>query len=248
MQARARGRVGFALRMSWRFGISVPKHAMCSPSIHASASRNAVVLASVRHRRIAAGMPRRSHRSFTAAAWSRSMRLGLEGMTTRSALFSDSSNARPYGAESIRIQSTGSSILSLIPRRCAMSAGAADITSNGSGSPSSSARYHQSFASPCTSASATSTCRSPRDWSTRAQARNTADVVFMLPPLPVASATTIGSRFFLSFIGFSFFRYLGIYRFRVVGIAVRAAATAHGRTADIRRGFPGPCRLARVRV
>lgn len=32
--------------------------------------------------------------------------------------------------------------------------------------------------------------------------------------LPVASAITIGSRVFLSFIGFSLFRYFGIYRFR----------------------------------
>lgn len=112
-----------------------------------------------------------------------------------------------------------------------MSAGAADITSNGSGSSSSAALYHQSFASPCTSASATSTCCSPRDWSTRAQARNTALVVFMLPPLPVANAITIGSRFFLSFIGFSLFRYVGIRFFGIpvswfFGISVYAASHA----------------------
>lgn len=51
-----------------------------------------------------------------------------------------------------------------------------------------------------------------------ARARNTALVVFMLPPLPVANAITIGSRFFLSFIGFSLFPYFGIYRFRYRGI------------------------------
>gem|GEM_PF-4373509 len=39
----------------------------------------------------------------------------------------------------------------------------------------------------------------------------------MLPPLPVANAITIGSRFFLSFIGFSLFRYVGI---RFFGIPV----------------------------
>ena len=212
--------------MSWRFGISVSKHAMPAASIHSSASRRAVVLASVRHRRIAEGTPRRSHRSFTPTAWSRSMRLGLDGMTTRSALFTDSSSARPYGAESISTQSTGSSRRSLIPRRCVMSAGAADITSNGNGSPSSSALYHQSFASPCTSASTTSTCCSPRDWSTRAQARNTALVVFMLPPLPVANAMTIGSRFFLSFIGFSLFWFYGFSVFTGSGIAVSSRLKA----------------------
>ena len=107
-----------------------------------------------------------------------------------------------------------------------MSAGAADITSNGNGSPSSSALYHQSFASPCTSASTTSTCCSPRDWSTRAQARNTALVVFMLPPLPVANAMTIGSRFFLSFIGFSLFWFYGFSVFTGSGIAVSSRLKA----------------------
>lgn len=37
------------------------------------------MLASVRHNRIALGMPLWWHRSCTPAAWSRSMRLGLEG-------------------------------------------------------------------------------------------------------------------------------------------------------------------------
>ena len=64
-----------------------------------------------------------------------------------------------------------------------------------------------------------------------AQARNTALVVFMLPPLPVANAITIGSRFFLSFIGFSLFRYVGIRFFGILvswffGISVYAASHA----------------------
>lgn len=152
------------------------------------------------------------------------MRLGLDGMTTRSALFTDSSNARPWGGvDQHPVDGVVEPVVD--PAQVRGAAGAADITSNGNGSPSSSALYHQSFASPCTSAS-TTVLLAPGLVHEGAGQKHGACGLHAAAPLPVANAMTIGSRFFLSFIGFSLFWFYGFSVFTGSGIAVSSRLKA----------------------